>query len=117
MGMLKKEDLDVWKSYIDKLYKSPEEKFIPSKAKLDLPKILDLHGMTIQRAFNETNMFLDRHYSIGSKLVTIITGKDGKINDEFPHWCDNFSFVKECEPLTDTRGQHGAYLIYFKSRR
>jgi DNA-nicking Smr family endonuclease len=112
--MLSKKDQEVWNSYISNLYAEPELAFRPRKVRDEEPTILDLHGLTIQQAFHETNNFLSRHYSMGSRLVTIITGKDGKIQDEFPHWCANFSFVSELDPLEDSRGQAGAYLIHLK---
>lgn len=109
--MLKKEDQIVWDKYIADLFSKPEISFRPSKIKHEEPTILDLHGLTVQQAFLRVNEFLTVHYTIGSKMVTIITGKNGKIQDEFPHWCGNFTFVRECEPLVDSRGQSGAYII------
>lgn len=114
MNTISKEDLAVWNTYIDKLYQTPEYKFVPKKAKQDEPEILDLHGMTVQQAFNKTNSFLRRHFDLRNKMVTIITGKGGKINEEFVHWCNNLPFVSEVEPLTDSYGQAGAYLIRLK---
>lgn len=112
--MLKKEDQIVWDRYITDLFNKPELAFRPDKVKNEEPTILDLHGLTIQQAFNRVNDFLTIHHTIGSRLITIITGKGGKIQDEFPHWCMNFTFVSECEPIVDSRGQAGAYLIYLK---
>lgn len=114
MTNISKEDLSVWDSYITKLYNTPEYQFVPKKAQMDEPDTLDLHGMTVQQAFNKTNSFLRRHYDLRNKMVTIITGKDGKINEEFPHWCNNLPFINEIEPLIDSRGQCGAYLIILK---
>jgi len=115
--MLSKVDLDIWDRYIQNLWSKPEGKFQPTKVRDDESTYLDLHGLTIQQAFNTTNLFLERHYAVGSREITIITGKNGKINEEFPHWCENYSFVSNCDPLIDTHGQVGAYLIKLKKVR
>lgn len=112
--MISKEDLDVWNNYITNLYNKPESKFMPSKIIDDIPTYIDLHGLTIQTAFQKTNDFLVSHSTIGTKVVTIITGKSGKINDEFPYWCSNFPFIRECTPIKDSRGNFGSFMVYFK---
>jgi DNA-nicking Smr family endonuclease len=114
--MVSKEDQDVWTSYISNLFSTPETSFRPDKARRDEPTQLDLHGMSIQQAFHATNQFLTRHYNVGSKFVCIITGKGGKINEEFPHWCNNLSFVAEIEAITDTRGGWGSYFVRLKKQ-
>lgn len=110
-------DLDDWNRYISNLYQQPEKSFQPKKARQDESDILDLHGMTIQTAFNKTRTFLERHFDIGSRIVTIVTGKSGKIAEEFPYWINNLHCVREFEALTDSRGQCGAYLIHIKRSR
>lgn len=117
MDKISQEDLNTWNSYISNLYQQPETSFKPKKARQDESDILDLHGMTIQTAFNKTRTFLERHFDIGSKIVTIVTGKSGKIAEEFPHWINNLHCVRELEALTDTRGQCGAYIIRLKKSR
>lgn len=59
-----------------------------------LPKtILDLHGQTVQEAFDATNAFIKRARRAGLKEITIITGRGttGKalIKNEFEGWLDN----------------------------
>lgn len=117
MHAISQEDLVVWNTYIDNLYKTPEHQFTSKKVQKDEPDIIDLHGMTIQQAFHKTNSFLRRHFEVGNKLVTVITGKGGQINKEFLHWCNNIPFITSVEPLTDSRGQAGAYLILLKKKR
>ena len=76
-------------------------------AKRDLPKrlrvvriapktpktILDLHGLTIQEAFEKSKKFIGKARRIGLKEITIITGRGttGKalIKNEFEGWLDN----------------------------
>jgi DNA-nicking Smr family endonuclease len=108
------QDIAEWNNYITKLWSKPETFFKPNKARQDEQQILDLHGMTIQTAFNKTRQFVQRHYDIGSKLITVITGKSGKIADEFPYWLNNLPCIHSYEQLEDSRGQSGAYIIRLK---
>ena len=80
---------------------------VKRKAKRDLPKrlrvvrgapkspktILDLHGQTVQEAFESTNAFIKRARRAGLKEITIITGRGttGKalIKNEFEGWLEN----------------------------
>lgn len=115
MTRISQEDLNTWNAYILNLYEQPERFFQPKKARQDELDILDLHGMTIQTAFNKTRNFIERHFDIGSKIVTVVTGKSGKIAEEFPHWINNLHCVHGFEELVDSRGQCGAYVIRLKS--
>ncbi len=62
---------------------------MPAKTET-LSFLLDLHGLTVQQAFDATLNFLDRHYRVGSKEVLIITGRgttgQGLIKKEFDGW-------------------------------
>lgn len=55
--------------------------------------ILDLHGKTIQEAFESTNAFIKKARRAGLKEITIITGRGttGKalIKNEFEGWLEN----------------------------
>ena len=77
------------------------------RAKRDLPKclrvvrsapkpfkkILDLHGLTVQEAFETSQKFITRARKSGLKEITIITGRGttGKalIKNEFEGWLEN----------------------------
>jgi DNA-nicking Smr family endonuclease len=111
---LSNEDKEVWSTFVQQSLKSSSRFYIPDKG-LDqsLRYKLDLHGCTVQQAFVKTRNFLEEHWAVGSKYAIIITGKSGKIADEFKFWIDNLGFVKSCIPLTDTSGTHGAYKITF----
>jgi len=117
MSTISEDDLKTWNSYITTLYSQPENHFQPKKARNEEPGILDLHGMTVQSAFNKTRTFIERHFDVGSKIVTIVTGKSGKIAEEFPHWLNNLTCISEYEALMDSRGQSGAYIIRLKRSR
>ena len=80
---------------------------VKRRVKRDLPKrlcvvrgapkspktILDLHGQTVQEAFESTNAFIKRARRAGLKEITIITGRGtmGKalIKNEFEGWLEN----------------------------
>ena len=80
---------------------------VKRRVKRDLPKrlrvvrgaakpqktILDLHGQTVQEAFESTNKFIQKSRCAGLKEITIITGRGttGKalIKNEFEGWLDN----------------------------
>ena len=94
-------DEDVWEE-VKKTVKP-----VKRKVMRDLPKrlrvvrgaqesqktILDLHGLTVQEAFESTNSFIKKARRAGLKEITIITGRGttGKalIKNEFEGWLDN----------------------------
>src|SRR3954462_15957900 len=95
-----------WDAYIGKVFSGPEHTFKPNKGRDTALKIkLDSHGMTIQQAFNAVRMFVEEHSVEGSKYLVVITGKSGKIAEEFPDWCKNLLQIRQIEPMSDTRGQ------------
>jgi len=115
---LTSDDEKVWNSYIENLYSKPEHKFQPKKGRdHSLPYSLDLHGLTIQQAFNATRQFLEEHRINGSRSAVIVTGKGGKISDELPAWTENLGFIRKCEPISDSTGGSGAYLISLYAKR
>ena len=111
-------DTKVWNSYIKDLWNKPETKFNPKKGTDHaLQFSLDLHGMSIQQAFTATNIFVEEHRINGSKSVIIISGKSGKIADELPFWIENIGCVRKIEPILDSQGGAGAYLISLFTQR
>ena len=115
---ISQEDKKAWSTYIQNLYSKPEHDFRPKKGRDETLKYsLDLHGLTIQQAFNATRQFLEEHNLNGSRTAVLITGKGGKISDELPLWAENLGFVRKCEPIVDSTGSNGAYLIRLYSRR
>ena len=108
-------DQELWDSYIKGIYSAPEQNFRPPKSRNNgLRRRLDLHGMTIQQAFHRVNQFVDEHFSEGSYSVTVITGKGGKIADEFPAWCGNLPQIRSIEPMVDAAGEIGSWTIYLR---
>ena len=117
-GLLSDEDAKTWNTYIQNVWSKPETKFQPKKGRDDsLQFSLDLHGMTIQQAFNATRLFVEEHRINGSKSFVIISGKSGKIADELPFWVENIPCVRKIEPIMDSRGDSGAYVVYLYAKR
>jgi DNA-nicking Smr family endonuclease len=116
--VLSSNDQEVWDKYIDKVFSVSEFSFKPNKGRDNSLKItLDLHGMTVQQAFNSVRMFVEEHWSEGSKYIVVITGKSGKIAEEFIDWCANLLQIRLCEPITDSRGQVGSWLLTLKTKK
>ena len=98
---MKAQDEELWEE-VKKTVKP-----VKRRVKRDLPKrlrvvrdaakpqktILDLHGLTVQEAFESTNQFVQKARHAGLKEITIITGRGttGKalIKNEFEGWLDN----------------------------
>lgn len=59
---------------------------------------LDLHGLTLEQAYNQLKTFIIRHQTLGSLKVTVVTGKGlthtGAIKKEIELWLDT-SFFKD----------------------
>lgn len=58
----------------------------------EISYILNLHGMTVAESYDAVKKFLIRHQNLGSKKVTVITGKGlkrvGAIKKEIILWFD-----------------------------
>lgn len=75
----------------------------------------DLHGMTVQQAFDHTIKLVQRAYEYGIPQFTIITGKSGQIRQEFESWIDNpviGKFVRFVRPLPNG----GSFYVYLRKR-
>ena len=62
------------------------------------PSKLDLHGMTVQGAYDASVMFLE---NATSKTVEIVTGRSGQIRQEFERWLENHPKVKSITTVND----------------
>lgn len=54
---------------------------------------IDLHGKTVQEAFDYCSRRLDEYEETGYKSVVVITGKSGQIRKEFPNWLDTWRLI------------------------
>ena len=78
---------------------------------------LNLHGYTIAEAYEITKKFITRHQHIGSKKITIITGKGlkqiGAIKKEIPLWFET-PFFREKIVSFSWKNDGGAMDIILK---
>lgn len=117
---LKSTDQQVWDAYIQHLFNDKLVIRYKAHNSLKNPKIsyiLDLHGQHLQQAYESLKKFLLLHNDIGSKKVTVITGKGGRIRTELPYWCEKYKFVTKLQPILDSKDQYGSYEIYLKIKK
>lgn len=94
------EDKKLWKAVTDTVVPlgSSGGKRRPTRASVvQEPRVLDLHGMSVQRAFEEARDFIAR---TPHKKVTVITGRSGQIRAEFERWLEGFN-IKTYSLLND----------------
>jgi len=75
------------------------------------PTTLDLHGYKIHDAYLKTIEYLKNARYHNLKTVIIITGKSGKINEEFPYWLDKMSFIRSINQINGG----GAWRVIIKN--
>lgn len=90
-------DLEIWNEFIKgiKPLNKNIHSYFPQKQKITIrhrtrrPNYLDLHGYTLNEAFEELEKFFEEKYYDKIRNVKIITGASGQIRQDFPHWMDN----------------------------
>ena len=131
MSNLSDEDIaDIWKSVIENVkplhvdnkytYIKPVNKTKLKKEIEYIPYELDLHGYSVQEAYENILDFIKKHYENKSKYITIVTGKgtdkkEGLIHKEIINWFDTdefISYIKNYEWINN----NGALKIWLKSR-
>jgi DNA-nicking Smr family endonuclease len=110
--MLTNEDKAIWKAWVDKFMNTKLEIISKWSTRASLSTRLDLHGMTVQDAYNAVYEFLEQHSSLKTKKVHIVTGKSGMISKEFKTWVSNMKFVRRIEPIHDKKGGIGSYNLW-----
>ena len=65
---------------------------------MNIMKKLDLHGFTLEDAYEEFTDFIFESYDNNIPNVEVITGKSGQIRKEFPFWSENNHQIKSIEP-------------------
>jgi len=127
--MLSSEDLTVWeelKKSISSVDFGRKTEDLPPRLKVKkspqkhLSDILDLHKMTLEEAYQQTLVFIKKHYQIGSKRIQIITGKGregkGLIHNEFMGWletCTLKRYIREAKWTND----NGAVELWLKKNK
>ncbi len=101
---------DLWKrvcATVTPLDKAPKKKITkPAKPRI---RTIDLHGMTVQDAYDLMHNVLP---DWKQKTLIIITGKSGRIFREFPTWMANFPNVSGYILLPSG----GAYQLTFQKK-
>lgn len=125
---MKTQDEFLWekvKKTITPLAQSKKVHFVPRwLLSFSLPRKvrLDLHGYTVQEAFETFVNFIDTHVDQEISKVTVITGKgrsgQGQIRKEFLQWVKRADMQKKIisiEPVCPI--DPGAFLIYLKRNK
>lgn len=77
-----------------------------------VPRVLDLHGMTIAEAHSCVKSFVLLLAALRIEKAVIVTGKSGPIRKEFPTWMDLDDRVRRYEVLAS----EGAFRIRLKRK-
>ena len=132
--MMNEEDKAIWASFIKTvvpLKKQPKGFFERVRyifrrppTVQSLPVCLDLHGFTLQEAFDAFRDFLDKHYLLGTRKITVITGKgpkeQGALKREFPLWLERAGIREKILNVgfaPSNRGGSGAMIVYIKKAK
>lgn len=103
---MSEDDKALWKTVTDTVVPlgNPGSKKKPLRVfPITEPSILDLHGLTVQEAYDITMAFLG---TTTHESVTIITGRSGIIRAEFERWVENLKVVRSTTSVND-----GAFLV------
>jgi len=71
---------------------------------------MDLHGLTLDEAYNRVKDAFADCYSKGIRKLKVITGQSGEICRQFPHWAELDAHVKSCKLNRDG----GSYFVRIK---
>ena len=109
------DDLKLWREFRQDVTKlgeprKPTRKIVGQPTLPPVPQtIIDLHGLTVQDAFDTLIGFLEMNQKANTKSVIVITGKSGKIRKEFAGWLDHKDikqFTKRSEENTGSFTLH-----------
>jgi DNA-nicking Smr family endonuclease len=87
---------------------------------------LDLHGLGVRAAIEETERFVRHAQTLGEPVVRIVYGKGrgspggrGVLRDVIPRWLegDGAALVERFERLPDASGADGAAKVWLRSKR
>lgn len=99
------------------------------KGELPIDGVVDLHGMSREKAHHAVSSFLQAHYARGSRCLLAITGKGVKQNAEeergvlreaLPRWLEEPGLrpmVLACDVAKPRHGGSGAYYILLRRKR
>lgn len=121
------DDIDVWNQLILTVtplkkirVKTEVHKQYFRKVVRSVSYVLDLHGYTVQEAYNTAIDFIIRHHRINTNHITIITGKGinntGLIKNEIVDWLDT-NILKQYIKSYEWTNDKGALKIYLKRKK
>lgn len=121
------DDIEVWNRLISTVtplkktkVKTEVHKQYFRKVIYEISYVLDLHGYTVQEAYNTVIDFISRHYRINTNHITIITGKGinntGLIKNEIVDWLDT-NILKQYIKSYEWTNANGALKIYLKRKK
>lgn len=97
------DDLNLWYDYVNG--RMPVRySFTPKTKKYD-KKIIDLHGLTLNDAYELVKYTIFQEY----KEITVITGASGEIKRQFPLWLENFELSPKVRSVSKINS--GSFLI------
>ena len=121
-------DIDIWNQLISTVIplkqtrvKTEVHKQYFKKVIYEISYVLDLHGYTVQEAYDKLIDFLTRHYTKHTKYITVITGKgniskEGLIHSEIVDWLDT-NILKQYIKSYEWTNDSGALKIYLKREK
>ena len=129
--MLSEEDKALWEAYTKtvtplknasrlRAFGQRLIKTFSFRRKTQVPNVLDLHGFTLQEAYDLFNRFLNYHFEHQAHDIIVITGKGkegkGLLKNEFPKWLENKE-IKEKIQKHLSLNDGGAFELILKQRK
>ena len=103
------------------------------KGKMEIEGTIDLHGLTADQAKIKLIAFIDRSYTLGKRLIIVITGKgkhkgydefqrpiNGVLRQSLPNWLSGPSVSDKVLQVTQAQPKHGgtgAFYVYLRRKR
>lgn len=103
------------------------------KGKMEIEGTIDLHGLTADQAKIKLIAFIDHSYTLGKRLVIVITGKgkhkgydefqrpiNGVLRQSLPDWLSGPSVSDKVLQVTQAQPKHGgtgAFYVYLRRKR
>lgn len=108
-------DLQTWNNYVSNLKDNPNLiTYTDIYSKKEISKKLDLHGHTIHNAWIIFKEFVEQHIVNGTKEITVITGRSGRISLEFTEWCRKMPQIHSYNPIHTRNGKPGSFRLQLK---
>ena len=128
------EDRQFWRDYVKDIKKIPNEKnpiienkktkFISIKRAEDfiLKNRIDLHGYTLDQAYETVFDFIEINFNAGRKVIYIITGKgkpesDNTLNKLVPRWLNEKPLCNLVSSATFSSTNAGELCIKLKKQK